>query len=147
MDPVGGGDIYAAMRQAKSYGIVDRKLLFDRYLHRISIEGLALYLFLCVVGDRDGRSYWGDRSIGDILRFSSSKLESARSELIEARLIDYRAPYWWVRSLSSPRRSHGKQRAKPPARVPRPSGELAPIRGVVPAELKALLRDLEGGSP
>ena len=46
------------MRWAKSYSIVDHGLLHGGYFHRLSHEAPSLYLFLVVVGDRDGKSYY-----------------------------------------------------------------------------------------
>lgn len=130
------------MRQAKSYSIVDHALLHGGYLARTSQNALALYLFLVVVGDRDGRSYYNDRSIGDILRLSLSELATARAELVSAGLIEYHAPNWWVKSLSSPTRA-----LSPPApghgAFPRPSREPVSVRGMVPEALKAIIRSLE----
>lgn len=130
------------MRQAKSYSIVDHALLHGGYLARISHLALVLYLFLVVVGDKDGRSYYSDQSICDILRLSPSELATARSELIGAGLIAYRAPNWWVKSLSSPA---GALPPPAPGHVafPRPSREPSPICGAVPEALKAIIRSLE----
>lgn len=130
------------MRHASSYGIVDRRLLFDRYLHRMSHEGMALYLFLILAADREGRSYYGDRSIAEILQLSSSGLTQARSELIEAGLIDYRRPNWWVKNLSQPAKPLRRPIVQPCAHS-RSSDDLQPIRGIVPAGLRALLQSME----
>jgi len=58
------------MRWARSYSIIDHQILHGRYLHRLTHEALALYLFLVVVGDRQGRSFYADRSTTEILRLS-----------------------------------------------------------------------------
>ena len=63
---------------------------------------MALYLFLVVVGDRDGRSFYGEATLGEILRLGPPALAAARSALRSEGLIDFRRPYWWVRSLSRP---------------------------------------------
>lgn len=131
------------MREAKSYGIVDRRLLFDRYLNRMSHEGMALYLFLILAADRDGRSFYGDRSIEEILRLTPSDLSEARSELVEAGLVDYRRPYFWVKTLSAPRPQ--SRSVKKDTGVCRPASEPQPIRGIVPAGLRLLIRSMEEG--
>lgn len=64
---------------------------------------MILYLFLVVVGDRHGRSFYSDRSITEILRLSSPKLDRAREELISEGLISYRRPYWQVENISQRR--------------------------------------------
>jgi len=98
------------MRRAKNYGIVDCQLLHGRYLHRMSHEAMALYLFLAVVSDREGRSYYGDRTIQEILRLNSVQYGDALSELLSLRLVDYRRPYFWLKNIEVPyeRRSNSK---------------------------------------
>jgi len=87
------------MRWAQSYSIIDHQILHGRYLHRLSHEAMALYLFLVVVGDRQGRSFYADRSITEILRLSGPRLHQTRGELIQEGLISYRKPYWEVKNL------------------------------------------------
>lgn len=129
------------MREAKSYGIVDRRLLFDRYLNRMSHKGMALYLFLILAADREGRSFYSDRSIEEILRMSSSDLAEAGTELVEAGLVDYRRPYFWVKTLSTPRSQRRAVTKSPDIR--HPASEPQPICGIVPAGLKLLIKSLE----
>ena len=90
------------MRTARSYSIVDHELYHSGYLHRLSHEAMALYLFLVVVGDREGRSFYGEATLREILRLEGAALALARSALVDEGLIDVRKPYWWVRSLSRP---------------------------------------------
>ncbi len=87
------------MRWAKSYSIVDHQLLHGGFFQKLSYQPLALYLFLVVVGDAQGRSYYADHTIEGILRLSDKDLCLAREALIQAGLIDYHRPYWWVRNL------------------------------------------------
>ena len=92
------------MRWARSYSIIDHQILHGRYLHRLSHESMVLYLFLVVVGDQNGRSFYSDRSIRDILRLSREKLIKAREELISEGLVSYKRPYWEVSNLPQRRR-------------------------------------------
>lgn len=116
------------MRWAKSYSIVDHRLLHGGYFQKLSHEALVLYLFLIVVGDKNGRSFYADRSIEGILRLT--QLCHARSELIQWNLIDYRGPYWWVKNIHerSQTKSEGtvSQRCSGPllSSDPRPIGDL-----------------------
>ena len=87
------------MRWAKSYSIVDHQLLHGGYLHRLCHTSMGLYLFLTVVGDRDGRSFYADTTIMQILRFSERELIHARLQLIQEELIDYQRPYWLVKTI------------------------------------------------
>jgi hypothetical protein len=88
------------MRWANSYSIVDHNILHGGYLHRLSHEAMALYLFLVVVGNRDGRSFYSDGTIMEIVRLDKGELNLARKELIGEGLIDYRRPYWQVKNIS-----------------------------------------------
>ncbi len=99
------------MRWAKSYSIVDHQLLHGGFFQRLAHQALALYLFLVVVGDAHGRSYYADLTIQSILRLSDRDLCLARGALIEVGLIDYRRPYWWVKNLgcASPQDKQGKK--------------------------------------
>lgn len=128
------------MRQARSYSIVDHHLRHGGYLGKLSHLALALYLFLVVVGDRGGRSFYSDTSIGRILRISNPVLAEARGELVSSGLVRYQWPYWWVRSLT---RASG---AVPPHSnkfVGRPSSGLQPVCRAVPEALRELIRSLE----
>ena len=100
------------MRWARSYSIIDHQILHGRYLHRLSHEAMALYLFLVVVGDRQGRSFYADRSITEILRLSGPRLHQAREELIQEGLISYRRPYWEVKNLPQRRDPNPRQEQK-----------------------------------
>ncbi len=95
------------MRWARSYSIIDHQILHGGYLRRLSHESMILYLFLVVVGDRQGRSFHADRSVTEILRLSGQELDHARRELISEGLISYRKPYWQVENIAQ-RRSHGR---------------------------------------
>jgi hypothetical protein len=87
------------MRRAKSYSIIDHQLLHGGYLNRLSHESMILYLFLAVVGDKDGGSFYADLTVMGILRLGVQALDEARLELIKEGLIDYRPPYWRVKTI------------------------------------------------
>ncbi len=136
------------MREARSYSIVDHALLHGGYLGRLSHAALALYLFLVVVGDREGRSFYSDGSIGGILRLPGPALADARQELTASDLVRYQRPHWWVRSLTragSPTfvsrpcvaAPTGGRGDRPPCPAP------TPMRQAVPEALRALVRSLE----
>jgi hypothetical protein len=87
------------MRWAKSYSIIDHQLLHGGYLHRLSHKAMVLYLFLVVVGDREGKSFYADPTIMEILRLDREGLEAARLELETEGLIYYRRPYHFLRNI------------------------------------------------
>lgn len=107
------------MRRARSYSIIDHELLHGGYLHRLSHEALILYLFLVVVADRNGRSFYGDATIMGIVRLNVEQFNGARQELIRERLVDYRSPNWWVTEIVA---------------VPPPAKVSAPLRSSVEVE-------------
>lgn len=82
---------------------VDQRLVREHYLPRCSHLAWALYLFLVIVADNQGLSYYGDRSIARHLCCDSEALHHARQELIAAQLIAYRKPLYQVLSLDPPR--------------------------------------------
>ena len=116
------------MRWAQSYSIIDHQILHGRYLHRLTHEAMALYLFLVVVGDRQGQSFYADRSITEILRLSGPKLDQARKELIQEGLIRYPRPYWEVQNLPQRRdRDYGRDdQTNHPLPSRRPQTQLPP---------------------
>ena len=87
------------MRWARSYSIVDHQLLHRGFFRTLSIEALALYLFLIVVSDQEGKSYYAEKTVSDILRLPPEKYSMALSELIRSNLVDFRRPFFWVRNL------------------------------------------------
>ena len=94
------------IREAKSYSIVDHALLHHGYLGRLSHQSLVLYLFLVVVCDSEGKSFYATRTMSIILRMDERTLLHAQKELLQERLIAYKTPYWYVMSLTERGRSH-----------------------------------------
>lgn len=78
---------------------IDQRLVRDRHIQGRSPEALALYLFLCIVADAQGASYYSDATAGKLLSLSSARLREARAELLAAGLIAYGAPFYQVLSL------------------------------------------------
>lgn len=91
------------MRWAKSYSIIDHEIFHRGYLMKLSHETLILYLFLVVVGDKEGRSFYSETTIMGILRLSEDELHQAKEQLLKENLIDYLCPYWWVKNITGGR--------------------------------------------
>lgn len=131
------------MRWAKSYSIVDHQILHGGYFQKLPHEALVLYLFLIVVGDKNGRNFYADATIGAILRLTPHQLDDARSELIRSNLIDYRRPYWWVKTIEGP--PHERPQTKDPLFERRPgalvSSDPRPIGDLTKESLKALFQN------
>lgn len=78
---------------------VDHRLVRDRYIEKVSHQAAALYLFLVTVGDANGLSYYGDKSIMKRLSMDQSMLQNARSSLIQNGMIAWQEPIYQVLSL------------------------------------------------
>jgi hypothetical protein len=83
----------------RQFSWIDQRLVRDRHIQGRSPEALALYLFLCIVADAQGASYYSDATAGKLLSLSSARLREARAELLAAGLIAYGAPFYQVLSL------------------------------------------------
>jgi hypothetical protein len=80
---------------------VDHRLVRERYIESITHAAATLYLFLVIVADSQGMSYYSDGSITERLSMDSLTLEQARCNLLGAGLIAYRKPLYQVLSLDS----------------------------------------------
>ena len=82
---------------------IDQRLVRQgKYLAGCSVRALALYLILVTVGDAEGLSYYSDRTLQRMLRFSADQLREARRELCRTQLIAYESPLYQVLSLEEP---------------------------------------------
>lgn len=85
-----------------SFSWVDHRLIRNGHIEALSPGALLLYFFLVLVGDREGVSYYSDRSVARHLKLSGHSLIEARRLLIEEGLIAYAAPLYQVLSLPVP---------------------------------------------
>lgn len=58
----------------KQFGFVDHRLVRDAHIDRLSFKAAALYLFLVTVSDKEGLSYYGDKSIGKRLHYGTRRV-------------------------------------------------------------------------
>src|SRR5207247_4632404 len=86
---------------ASGWSWVDRRFLREHgdYLSR---EAVLLYLFLAVVADRHGLSFYSDHTLTSRLHLSQQVLERARQELLDRDLIAHQLPLVQVLSLPTP---------------------------------------------
>jgi hypothetical protein len=78
---------------------VDHRLVRDGFCRRCRPEDLALYLLLVTVGDAEGLSYYGDRSVARLINLPLEGVGAARDGLLRADLIAYRPPLYQVLEL------------------------------------------------
>jgi hypothetical protein len=86
-------------RIASGFGWVDHRLVREHYLDRCSHGALALYLFLAVVADGEGVSWWSERALAARLGMETDRLRQARAELEAADLVAYETPVWQLLQL------------------------------------------------
>jgi len=87
----------------RGFGWVDHRLVRDHYIEKCSPRALALYLFLIVVSDGEGVSWWSERSLATRLGMDVDALRRARAELSAADLVAFEHPVWQVLSLKGAR--------------------------------------------
>jgi len=86
---------------ATGWSWIDRRFLREHGDY-LSHEAMLLYLFLAVVADRHGLSFYSDHTLSSRLHLSLQALERARQELLDRDLIAHQLPLVQVLSLPSP---------------------------------------------
>jgi hypothetical protein len=81
------------------FGAVDRRLVYQKHIRRMSAEQIALYLFLQCVSDAEGLSFYSDERICQELHFSLNGLWNAREALVDAGFLLYRRPMYQLLNL------------------------------------------------
>jgi len=87
-----------------TFGWIDHNLLHAGFVHRLSPESLLLYFFLCLVGDRNGCSYYDYEHICSLLEISPERFIVARKQLTVQSLIAFEHPIFQVLSLPKARK-------------------------------------------
>lgn len=88
-------------RVPRQFSWVDHRLVRDKHIRGLSHQALALYLFLVVVSDAEGLSYYSDEALQRYLNLNKVMTGEARRELCDAGLIAYSRPLYQVLSLES----------------------------------------------
>jgi hypothetical protein len=76
--------------------------LRDR-LHELSLEAIALLVFLHLAADRTGCSFWADATIAKKLGVREGDVIQARSQLVAKGLVAYRSPLYQLLPLEDRR--------------------------------------------
>ena len=88
----------------KGFSFIPHRFLTDGFLQSLSWQELALYLFLVLASDRNGLSFYGDRTICATLGLKEDDYNFARSSLIHKDLVMYDGTLFQV--LSLPKSTH-----------------------------------------
>ena len=83
----------------EQFSWLDHRLVSDHHIDTCSHQAAALYLFLVIVGDSKGLSYYSDASLMRRLGMTEPLLGVARRELISAGLVCFKKPLYQVLSL------------------------------------------------
>ena len=82
-----------------SFAFIEHRFLRDGFFASLDHHELLLYLFLVIVGDRNGISFYSYDKICTLLRVSVDKHILARNSLIEKDLIAFDGEFFQVLSL------------------------------------------------
>ena len=85
-----------------SFGFIPHRFLTDGFLAALSQHELLLYLFLILVADRYGLSFYSCNSICSLLGFIVDQYLKARDGLIKKDLIAFDGTIFQVLSLPAP---------------------------------------------
>jgi hypothetical protein len=87
----------------EQFGWIDHRLVRDKHIRRCDYTAWALYLFLVIVGDQQGLSYYSDRSIQKFLSMDQETLRYAKRNLLQAGFIAFDVPIYQVLALDHQR--------------------------------------------
>ena len=71
-------------------------------LRDLSLEAIALLLFLHLAADRTGCSFWADATVAKKLGLREGDVIHARSQLVVKGLVAYRYPLYQLLPLEDP---------------------------------------------
>ena len=86
----------------EQFGAVDRRLVYQQHIRRMSTEQIALYLFLQCVSDPEGLSFYSDERICAELHVTLDGLGEARDALVRGGFLLYRRPIYQLLNLPAP---------------------------------------------
>ena len=84
------------------FGAVDRQLVYQKHIRRMSSEQIALYVFLECVSDAEGLSFYSDERVCEALHFSLNGLWKAREGLVQGGFLLYNRPIYQLLNLPQP---------------------------------------------
>jgi len=119
-----------------SFAFIEHRFLRDGFLETLTHHELLLYLFLVLVADRRGLSYYSYDKICTLLQVSVDEYLCARDALIQKDLIAFDGYLYQVLSLPQ---SHTGQRASP-LKTPKDMAERDP------ATIGQIVRGALGGT-
>jgi hypothetical protein len=117
-----------------SFAFIEHRFLRDGFWSRLSQHELLLYVFLVLVADRQGLSYYSYDKLCPLLRFTLDDYLVARNALIEKDLIAFDGHLFQVLSLP-----------QSPVQKPRDARQSpSHMTQADPATIRTLIRDSLG---
>jgi hypothetical protein len=118
-----------------SFAFIEHRFLRQGFFETLSHHELVLYVFLILVADRNGLSYYSYDKICTLLRLSVDEYVTARNALIEKDLLAFDGH--WFQVLSLPH-----QPLRTPVRVLKTCEEMSRSD---PATIHLLFKEALGG--
>lgn len=78
------------------FGWIPRRFATDGIMKTLRAEETLLYVFLSIVSDKSGISFYGDKKIRGLAGITDGDLINARFNLEKKGFIAYRRPYYQV---------------------------------------------------
>jgi len=86
----------------QQFGMLDRRLVYQKHICAMSTEAVALVAFLECVSDPEGLSFYSDERICEFLHWSLNGLWDARDRLLHGGFLLYRRPVYQLLDLPQP---------------------------------------------
>jgi len=108
---------------AGTFGFIEHRFLKEGFFYSLTHHELLLYLFLVLVADRDGLSFYGYDKICTLLRITVDEFILARDSLIYKDLIAFDGRTFQLLSLprhgpkSTPIKGREEMQKKDPATI------------------------------
>lgn len=78
------------------FGWIPQRFITDGIIKTLTIEEALLYIFLSIVSDRDGISFYGNKRICELTGMTNGALINARFTLEKKGFIAYKKPFYQV---------------------------------------------------
>ena len=118
-----------------SFAFIEHRFLRDGFWVTLSLHELVLYLFLVLVADRNGLSYYSFDKICSLLQISTDQYILARNTLIDKDLIAFDGHLFQVLSLPQ----------KPVTQPAKPLKTQQDMENADPVTIRQLIRNAIGG--
>ena len=81
------------------FSFIPHRFLADGFFKSLTMDELCLYLFLTLASDKNGVSYYGQKSICSQIHFQKNEYLKARNGLIQRDLIAFDGVFFQVLNL------------------------------------------------